>query len=116
LRKTLCTGLVENCLERLYDLGSDALEGFRIVNILASADAASTIRTVRCQLGMILVKVALRGSGSYAIAPFGIKSTRQQHGTGSLSKNLLSTIGALLSRIMISRMKRVSSSRRQNVT
>ncbi len=52
---------VERRLERVYYLGSNALEGFCVLNIGAPGNAARMVGAVLCDLCLVLVKVALRG-------------------------------------------------------
>ena len=58
---------IERRLERVYYLGSNALEGFCVLNIGAPGNTARMVGTVLSDLRLVLVQVALCGHGLHGL-------------------------------------------------
>ena len=57
----MCIQPVDRRLKDVYYLGSNALEGFRVLDIGAPGNTARVVGAVLCDLRLVLVQVALCG-------------------------------------------------------
>src|SRR5437762_4262507 len=67
LRIIIAIKSIERRLKDVHDMGSNALECFRVLNIGAPGNTARMVGAVLCDLRLVLVQVALCGHGLHGL-------------------------------------------------